>query len=167
MRHLAMVLASLAVGLAACAGATATRADDGPRPTCSAWTAGVEEDEGGPVLMASVCAADDPQAVLTLTCSAGTFYLRASLIGPADEAPIDEVATVRFDVDGSAVSLPMRYEDMDGAHAAELTAGSGLIGMLGAGTRLTVTDGAGRYPAHGYSLAGSARALAALAARCD
>jgi hypothetical protein len=168
MKGVAIALASMLTGVMGSMGPMTARAEDAAlgSAACSAWTAQEEEDEGGPVFMASICSTDDPQAFLSVTCFEGTFYLRANLIGPDDESPLDDVATVSFDVDGASLPLQMQYEDMDGAHASELPSGSPLIAKLKAGTRLTISDGAGRYPARRYVLAGSARALTVLAEHC-
>lgn len=114
---------------------------------CSIWTAEMQEDEGGPVLTASACAVDRPDAYLSLTCFDGRVWLRYDLsLGAEAAVDPDEVADVVFTFGEVRETLSMRYEDMDGRHAADVTVGNPLVGLLKSGSMLSIGDAAGSYP---------------------
>lgn len=134
---------------------------------CSTWTAGMEEDEGGPVFTASVCAIDRPDVYLLLTCSEGEVFIRYDLAAGAERSPdLDEVTDVDFTVGISTQRLSMSYQDMDGRHAGMVPANGPLLALMQSGEGLSIVDADGRYPIHNFGLAGSSSALAKLAAQC-
>lgn len=134
---------------------------------CTTWSAQMQEDEGGPVLTASACAADRPDAYLSLTCSARTIWIRYDLSVGAEASPnFDGATDVVFTFGERRVTLSMRYEDMDARHAADVPADGELVGLLQSGTMLSIADGPGRYPSHDFSLTGSSAAIGKLLAAC-
>ncbi|WP_299643707.1 hypothetical protein [Devosia sp.] len=134
---------------------------------CNTWTVEMQEDEGGPVLTASACATDRPDAYLALTCSRGRVYLRYDLAAGAERSPdLEEVADVDFTVGVSTQRLSMRYEEMDARHAADVPASGPLVSLLKTGESVGISDAAGRYPQHAFSLVGSSSAIANLIAQC-
>ena len=136
---------------------------------CTNWVAEPWEDEGGPVLTAAACALDNDQVFLSLTCHGGTVAIRHDLgYGAERSAQYDERAMVAFTSDdGTAVTLDMGYEDMDGKFAAYLPKDAPVVALLMAGREVAVRDEAGIFPSRSYSLAGSGAALKALMAGCS
>ena len=59
-------------------------------PACSAWTAELQEDEGGEVMAASACALDAPDTRMRLTCGGGTVQLRYDLALGSDRNPASQ-----------------------------------------------------------------------------
>lgn len=134
---------------------------------CSTWTAGMQEDEGGPVFAASACAIDRPDAYLLLTCSEGEVFIRYDLAAGAERSPdLDEVTDVDFTVGISTQRLSMSYQDMDGRHAGMVPVNGPLLALMQSGEGLSIVDADGRYPIHNFGLVGSSSALAKLAAQC-
>ena len=134
---------------------------------CSVWTAGMEEDEGGPVFTASACATDNPEAYLLLTCSQGDVFIRYDLAAGAERLPdLGEVADVDFSVGVSIQRLSMSYQEMDGMFAGDVPANGPLVALMKTGEALSIVDAEGRYPVHNFGLVGSSSALAKLGAQC-
>jgi hypothetical protein len=134
---------------------------------CSVWTAGMQEDEGGPVFTASACAIDRPDAYLLLTCSQGEVFIRYDLAAGAERAPdLGEVTDVDFTIGVSTQQLSMSYQEMDGMFAGDVPANGPLMALMKTGEALSIVDAAGRYPVHDFGLAGSSSALARLVAQC-
>jgi hypothetical protein len=134
---------------------------------CSVWTAGMQEDEGGPVFTASACAIDRPDAYLLLTCSQGEVFIRYDLAAGAERSPdLGEVTDVDFTFGVSTQRLSMSYQEMDGMFAGDVPADGPLMTLMKAGEALSIVDAAGRYPVHDFGLAGSSAALARLVAQC-
>lgn len=50
---------------------------------CDAWKAGIDMDEGGPTMVASICAAGRPEAWLSVTCGGEARSACASSRQPA------------------------------------------------------------------------------------
>jgi hypothetical protein len=135
--------------------------------TCSVWTAGMQEDEGGPVFTASACAVDRPDAYLLLTCSQGDVFIRYDLAAGAERSPdLGEVTDVDFTVGVSTQRLSMSYQEMDGMFAGDVPANGPLMALMKTGEALSIVDAAGRYPVHNFGLAGSSSALARLVTQC-
>lgn len=135
--------------------------------TCTNWTAGMQEDEGGPVFTASACATDRPDAYLSLTCSSGQVYLRYDLAAGAERLPdLGEQTDVDFTFGVSTQRLAMSYEEMDGRHAGDVPANGPLMALMKSGEGLSIVDADGRYPVHTFSLVGSSAALGKLVAQC-
>lgn len=134
---------------------------------CETWTAGAQEDEGGPVFTVAACATDRPDAYLFMTCSGGEVFIRYDLAAGAERAPDgDEVRDVDFTVGVSTQRLSMRYEEMDGMFAGSVPANGPLVALLKSGEGLRAVDAEGRYPIHNFGLRGSSSALTRLLRQC-
>jgi hypothetical protein len=134
---------------------------------CSVWTAGMQEDEGGPVFTVSACAVDRPDAYLLLTCSQGDVFIRYDLAAGAERSPdLGEVTVVDFTVGVSTQRLSMSYQEMDGMFAGDVAVNGPLMALMKTGETLSIVDAEGRYPVHNFGLVGSSSALGRLAAQC-
>src|SRR4051794_21623224 len=84
--------------------------------SAAGWTAGMEEDEGGPVMMASVEGegAGDFPPMLLMSCGdeVGLRYLMTGDVGGPNET--DDFL---FSTESDEIKLHMQYEEMDGAFA--------------------------------------------------
>jgi hypothetical protein len=135
---------------------------------CTAWTAQMEEDEGGSVFTASACALDRPDAYLLLTCAAGRVFIRYDLAAGAERSPESgEEAGVDFTVGLSTQRVQMQYQEMDGLFAADVVPNGPLVALMASGQSLRISDGGGIFPEHTFGLAGSSSALTELLARCS
>ena len=138
-------------------------------PTASlaaGWTAGMEEDEGGPVMTASVTAegAGDFPSMLRMNCGdeVGLRYLMSGDVGgPNNEADFLLAS------ESEEVTLHMLYEEMDGAFAAYFSKTDPVIALLKGGSDLLVTNPGGTYPPQSFTLEGSSEAIATLLASCQ
>lgn len=137
-------------------------------PACTAWSAQMQEDEGGEVFTAQVCAKDRPDAYLLMTCSAGAIFMRYDLAAGAERSPgTGETAGVDFTIGVSTQRVDMQYEEMDGMFAAQVPAAGPLVALMASGEALRISDGAGLFPEHSFRLAGSSSAIKALLAHCS
>jgi hypothetical protein len=128
----------------------------------------MEDDEGGPVLTAEACATDNKDAYLMLTCSGGEVYLRYDVLAGSEiAAQPGDAAQMSFRVGDQADVLPLAYEDMDARYAGELGMNAPIVNMIASGDSLIVADADGKLPQHRFSLAGSAKAIAAIRGSCD
>lgn len=135
--------------------------------SCGSWTAGMEEDEGGPVLTAAVCSDDATQTVLTVKCGGGTLWVEHDLaMGGEREPQLDEVTDVEFVTDGGTETLSMTYQAMNGYFGGEAESDGPLVELLKANASVLVRDKAAAYPPHSYSLKGSSAALTKLVSEC-
>jgi len=143
--------------------------DDAEAPAaCTAWSAQMQEDEGGEVFTAEVCAKDLPDAYLSMTCSASSINVRYDLAAGAERSPDPgETAGVDFTIGMSIQRLQMEYEEMDGMFATDVPAAGPLVALLASGQDLKIGDGNGLYPQHTFRLSGSSSALKELLAHCS
>lgn len=129
------------------------------------WTAQMEEDEGGPVMVASVTgeADGDLQPTLRMMCGDGVnlrYEMASDAASPGSEADF------RFENEHDQITLHMIYEDMDGAFAAYFPVTDPMIGLLEDGKDVFISETAGNYPAQSFSLRGSTKAITALLKAC-
>jgi hypothetical protein len=131
------------------------------------WIAEMEEDEGGPVMVAYVEAAPtgDVTPMLRTMCFGGDFTLRYETstitLEPGTEA--DFV----FKNESTQITKHMALEEMDGAFAAYFPASDPMVALLKTGTDVTVTESKGIMPAQSFSLKGSSKAIATLLKNCN
>jgi len=131
------------------------------------WTAGMQEDEGGEVMVAQVLAAPqgDITPSLVMMCGdTGQVDLRYSMpIG--DGEPASE-ADFLFENESSQAKLHMRFEEMDGAYAAYVPEADPIVKLLQTGDEVFVSESSGNYPAQTFTLKGSSKAITALLKAC-
>jgi len=132
------------------------------------WTAEMQEDEGGPVMVASVSAkpVGDLTPTLSLMC-AGTEGVNLRYVTTLGAAEPDSEADFTLKSDASQLTSHMRYEDMDGAFAAYFQPSDATLDLLKKGKELTISDAAGKYAVQTFALTGSTKAIAALLKTCE
>ncbi|WP_251727163.1 hypothetical protein [Pleomorphomonas sp. NRK KF1] len=145
--------------------ATPALADD-----CDAWKAGIEQDEGGPAMTASICAADRPDDLLLITCGGENKLGLRFLPMTGDEYPpggdMNHESKFVFASETLSAKVTLRYEAMDGAMTATPRRDSELVSVLKASGPMTVTDATGILPAATFSLKGSSRAIGRVERAC-
>jgi len=131
------------------------------------WSAQMEEDEGGSVLVASVSAAADGGVTpeLRLMC-AGDQGVMLRYLTVADTVAPGSEADFRFENENSQLTRHMQYEDMDGAFAAYFPPSDPMIAFLKTGEEVFISETSGNYPAQTFSLKGSSKAIAKLLKTC-
>lgn len=131
------------------------------------WTAQMEDDEGGQVLVASVDG--DPSGNLTprleIECAGKQGVMLRYLASSEQGAPGDK-ASFLFENESQQVTLDMAYEDMDGAFAAYFGKSAPIIGLLENGPDVTISDSSGNFPADAFSLQASTKAIAKVLKAC-
>ena len=132
------------------------------------WESGMQEDEGGPVMMAWVYAAEGETAPELRMFCGDQVSLRYGQ-GPAAEGtePITEPVSFTFDFGDDMISLDMQYEEMDGMYAAYFPADALIIGYLRSEDSVAVDVPTGPWPVQEFSLAGSSKAIAAVLKSCN
>jgi hypothetical protein len=133
----------------------------------AAWTAQMEEDEGGPVMVASVTgeADGDLQPMLRMMC-AGSDGINLRYEMASDAGSPGSEADFRFENEHDEATLHMVYEDMDGAFAGYFPPTDPMIALLQNGKDVFISETAGNYPAQSFSLKGSTKAITALLKTC-
>jgi len=138
---------------------------------CKAWTAAVEEDEGGPVMTARVCSGTgDIVNQLSLQCGAkGELMLRYIPVAPENYPPDGNgnfETDLEFSLDQEMFTRHARYEDMDGAMATE-TKIDPFVETLMIQKKVDVNDVNGKVPSATFTLKGAKKALEKLIATCQ
>ena len=130
------------------------------------WTAEMQEDEGGSVLVASVTAKPigDLTPALSLMC-AGTEGVNLRYEAHIDGEPASEV-DLTLKTDKAEVTEHFVYEDMDGAFAAYFQPSDPMIALLKGGKDVVVSDKSGKSPDQSFALAGSGKAIDTLLKDC-
>ena len=155
MRRLLLCLVFLLPGVSLAAGST--------------WTAQMEEDEGGPVMVASV-EADDAGGgtlvpLLRLMCGgSGEFALRYET--STEGSAIGSEADFLFENETAQLTRHLIFEEMDGAFAGYFPVTDPLLALLRAGANVTVSEASGNLPTQAFSLKGSSKAIATLLKHC-
>ena len=129
------------------------------------WTAGMQEDEGGEVMVAQVLAAPqgDITPSLVMMCGdPGQVDLRYSM--PVDQ-PGSE-ADFLFENESTQGKLHMTFEEMDGAFAAYIPEADPIVKLLQTGDEVFVSESSGNYPAQTFTLKGSGKAITTLLKDC-
>ena len=138
-----------------------------PALAAGSWTAQMEEDEGGSVMVASV-AGDTSGGVtpmLRVMC-AGDEGVNLRYETAADTVQPGSEADFTFENESSQVKKHMQYEEMDGAFAAYFSPADPLVALLKTGDEVFVSESSGNYPAQTFSLKGSSKAIASLLKTC-
>jgi hypothetical protein len=138
---------------------------------CKAWTAAVEEDEGGPVMAARICAGTgDIVSQLSFQCGGkGELMIRYVPVAPDNYPPAGNgnfETDLEFSLDREMFTRHARYEDMDGAMATE-TEIDPFVSTLMVQKKVDVADAAGKVPSATFTLKGAKKALEKLIATCE
>ena len=133
-----------------------------------AWTAQMEEDEGGSIMVASIEAAPvgDITPRLRLMCAGDEgvnlrYETAKGMTEPGSEADF------RFENESTQVDKHMQYEDMDGAFAAYFQPNDPMIALLKTGEDVIISETTGDYPAQTFALKGSTKAINTLLKSCS
>lgn len=131
------------------------------------WTAQMEDDEGGPTMVASVSADADGAVTpeLRLMC-AGDEGVMLRYLTAADTVQPGSEADFLFENENSQLTEHMVYEDMDGAFAAYFPPSDPIVEFLRTGQEVFISESSGNYPAQSFSLKGSTKAINALLQTC-
>ena len=132
------------------------------------WTAQMQEDEGGSVMVAQVLATPqgDVTPALVMMCGdTGQVNLRYSM--PIGEGEPASEADFLFENEHDQIKLHMIYEDMDGAFAAYFPVDDKMVALLETGSDLIVTPDGPDAAAQTFPLQGSTKAIAALIRYCQ
>ena len=132
------------------------------------WTAQMEEDEGGPTMVASIIGSADGSVTpeLRLMC-AGTEGVNLRYEGAAEGAEPGSEGDFTLTTDKTSVTKHMLYEDMDGAFAAYFQPSDPTIALLKGGKTVTLSDKSGKSPDQTFPLTGSSKAIDALLKTCQ
>ena len=133
------------------------------------WTAEMEEDEGGPVMVASVTAeAADPSTApsLRMMC-AGSDGVNLRYTPPSNTGQPGDTADFTFENEVSQLTLHLVYEDMDGAFATYVPPSDPILELLRTGTDVEISYSSGNSPAQDFSLKGSSKAIGKLLKTCE
>jgi hypothetical protein len=131
------------------------------------WTAEMQEDEGGPVMVASVTAAavGDVTPELELMC-AGDEGVNLRYLSSADTVAPGSEADFSFENESAKLTKHMQYEEMDGAFAAYFPPKDPMVAFLQTGDEVVISEASGNYPAQTFTLKGSSKAIAKLLKAC-
>jgi hypothetical protein len=143
---------------------------------CDRWTAGMEEDEGGPRMMASVCAQAsasdaDAQHALLVTC-AGKDALSLRYLPHADESyPPDGneeyITKMKFVCDQEEFVHDARFEGMDGAMVIDTNVMTPFVRAMSSEGKVTLVDvNSDKVPIASFTLNGAKEALDTLIKTC-
>ena len=129
------------------------------------WSASLEEDEGGPVMVASSCESDTEFGpALRLFCGEG-ISIRYNGLGALADPPLS--STLVLTSGEKSLSADVVFEEMDGAYAAYVEKGSAIISLLKSGDKIGVTFKGLDLPPRIISLKGSSTAIDTLMNACN
>ena len=136
---------------------------------CDKWTASMEEDEGGPVMMATICVpGGEPQAMILMTCagdkSVSIRYLPTGEWTPV-EAPLYST-NLEYAMDQEVFTQKSNYEEMDGALVSSTEIAGAMISTMKAQKEMTISDTENRVPSATFTLKGASAAFKKLFATC-
>jgi hypothetical protein len=130
----------------------------------------MQEDEGGPVMMAWVYGAEggDVPPELRMMCG-DQVNLRygQGATREGESEPITEPVSFTFDFGDDVVSLDMQYEEMDGMYAAYVPTDALIVGYLRSKGGVAVDAPSGPWPVQEFTLEGSSKAIAAVLKSCN
>ena len=131
------------------------------------WTAEMQEDEGGSVLVASVTAkpVGDITPALSLMC-AGTEGVNLRYEAASTGAQPGDESDFTLKTDKAEVTKHFAYEDMDGAFAAYFQPSDPVIALLKGGKDVVISQQGGKSPDQSFPLAGSGKAIDTLLKDC-
>ena len=133
--------------------------------SCDHWTASMEEDEGGPRMMASICTgAGENEHTLLVQCGAeGELNIRflpaPSISYPPNAGAGDFQADLKFMVDQNDYRHKGQYEDMDGAIAMDVAIKDPLVEAMMTHKDIVLADTDGKLSAVTFKLQNARSAL--------
>ena len=131
------------------------------------WSAQMQEDEGGQVLVATV--SGQPQGNLTPSLSiecGGTEGVMLRYLMASDDGGPGSESDFLFENESQQAKVHMIYEDMDGAFVAYFPKTDPMIALLENGADVFVSESSGNYPAQTFSLKGSTKAITKVLKAC-
>lgn len=131
--------------------------------TCG-WSAQMEDDEGGPVMVASSCESDAESGPAFRLMCGGEINIRYDGLGMTANPPAS--STLVLTAGGKSLNADVVYEEMDGAFAAYVEMGSPIIALLKTGNEVGVTFKGVDMPPRMISLKGSSAAIDTLINAC-
>ena len=134
-----------------------------PAGDACGWSAQMEEDEGGPVMVASSCESDTESGpALRLYC--GNIRYNGNGLGMGATPPAS--STLVLTSGGKSLTADVRFEEMDGAFAAYVELGGPIVSLLKTGNEVGVTLKGTNLPSRTVSLKGSTAAIDKLISAC-
>ncbi|MCM5559005.1 hypothetical protein [Pleomorphomonas sp. JP5] len=137
---------------------------------CDSWKAGLEQEEEGMMMTASICAIERPDDMLLITCGGeGKLGLRFVPALNDDFPPGGDMnyrSAFVFTSGSLSAEVALRYEAMDGVLAATPRRDSDLVRILKSAGPLSVTDKAGILPKATFTLKGSSNAIGKVERAC-
>jgi len=132
------------------------------------WESGMEEDEGGPTMMAWVYGeGGDVKSELRLFCGDQvSIRFGQGDTGGGEAEPITGPVDFTFDFGDDVLTLPMQYEDMDGMYAAYVETDALVLGYLRTKDSVAIDAPTGPWPVEEFTLEGSSKAIGALLKTC-
>lgn len=138
--------------------------------SCGLWKAGMEQDEGGAMMVASICATNRPDDVLLVTCGGegklGLRFLPATGEDFPPDGNMDYRAPFVFSSGSVSEEISLRLEAMDGALTATPRRDSIVVRMLKSQGPLSLTDKTGLLPSAIFELNGSSKAIEKVERAC-
>ena len=134
------------------------------------WESGMQEDEGGPVMMAWVYGAEggDMPPELRMMCGDQLMLRYGQGATPEGESePIREPVGFTIEFGDDVISLDMQYEVMDGMYAAYFPTDALIVGYLRSKDSVAVDAPSGPWPVQEFTLEGSSKAIAAVLRSCN
>jgi hypothetical protein len=131
------------------------------------WTAEMEEDEGGPIMVAYVTAAavGDVTPELSLMC-AGSEGVNLRYFNSTKTVAEGSEADFSFENESSKLTKHMQLEEMDGAFAAYFQPSDPMVALLQTGDNVLISEPSGNYPAQTFTLTGSSKAIGTVLKDC-
>jgi hypothetical protein len=130
--------------------------------TCG-WSAQMEEDEGGPVMVASSCESETESGpAFRLLC--GNIRYNGNGLGMGANPPAS--STLVLTSGGKSLTADVLFEEMDGAFAAYVELGGPIVSLLKTGHEVGVTLKGADLPSRTVSLKGSTAAIDKLISAC-
>ena len=131
--------------------------------TCG-WSAQMEEDEGGPVMVASSCESQTETGPAFRLMCVGEINIRYDGLGMTANPPAS--TTLVLTSGGKSLKADVVFEEMDGAFAAYVKMDSPIISLLKTGDEVSVSVKGVDLPPRIVSLKGSTSAIDTLIKSC-
>ena len=149
-------------GLLASAGVAAAA-----ESACGKWDTSIGPLEEGDRLATSFCSAPKGEDYSVLiTCIGGSMNLRFQPQIEGGGETYDK-ETVDYAIDGKSFAVATRYEELDGAFAADVDTSDPLVAAMKAGKTAVVTLKGIKAPAYKVPLKGFSKAITKLITNCE